>query len=60
MEAKDSESIMPIAIGITKDKNKLCQMPFVVSPSASLRTGLSNHEWPFDRLRANGRKPIFV
>ena len=31
----------------------MCQIPFVVSPSAPLRTGLSNHERPFDRLRAN-------
>jgi len=30
-------------------------MPFVVSPSASLRTGPSNHEWPFDKLRVNGK-----
>ena len=29
-------------------------VPFVVSPSASLRTGLSNHGRPFDKLRANG------
>ena len=28
-------------------------MPFVVSPPVSLRTGLSNHERPFDKLRAN-------
>ncbi|MGB2583444.1 MAG: hypothetical protein WBC89_04730, partial [Dehalococcoidia bacterium] len=34
-------------------------IPFVVSPSAPLRTGPSNHERPFDRLRVNGRKPIF-
>ena len=30
----------------------MCQVPFVVS--------LSNHERPFDKLRANARKPIFV
>lgn len=30
--------------------------PFLVSPAATLRTGLSNHERPFDRLRVNGRK----
>ena len=31
-------------------------MPFVVSPSAPLRTGSSNHERPFDKLRANVEK----
>jgi hypothetical protein len=30
----------------------MCRTPFVVS--------LSNHERPFDRLRANGENPIFV
>ena len=34
-------------------------MPFVVSPSARLRTGLSNHERPFDGLRANGLNLVF-
>jgi len=38
----------------------MCQIPFVVSPSAGLRTGLSNHEQPFDRLRVNGLGAIFV
>ncbi|MCJ7521313.1 MAG: hypothetical protein MUP21_03750 [Dehalococcoidia bacterium] len=46
-------------IGCPTSGNLPSQMPFVVSPSAQLRTGLSNHERPFDRLRANGRKPIF-
>ncbi len=39
-------------------RSHLCISPFVVSPSTTLRTGLSNHERtrasPFDRLRANG------
>ncbi len=34
-------------------------MLFMVSPSAPLRTGLSNQERPFDRLRVNGRIPAF-
>jgi hypothetical protein len=32
----------------------------VVSPSVPLRTGLSNHEQPFDKLRANGLKHVFI
>ncbi len=35
----------------TSDENLICRMPFVVS--------LSNHERPFDRLRANGLNFIF-
>ncbi len=34
--------------------------PFVVSPSTSLRTGLPNHERPFDILRANGAWILLV
>ncbi|MGB2855847.1 MAG: hypothetical protein WBC61_04275, partial [Dehalococcoidia bacterium] len=56
--------IILIAISTTTDENAVFGItqfttPFVVSPSALLRTGLSNHERPFDRLRVNGRKPIF-
>jgi putative hydrolase of the HAD superfamily len=34
------------------------KMPFVVSTSATLSTGLSNHERPLDKLRVSGLKPI--
>ena len=33
---------------------------FVVSPSTTLRTGLSYHERPFDRLRANVERTTLV
>lgn len=37
-----------------KQKHQSTTKPFVVSPAATLRRALSNHEQPFDRLRANG------
>jgi len=38
----------------------MSQMPFVVSPSASLRTGLSNHEPPPAYAGAQGeRKKLY-
>jgi hypothetical protein len=50
LTTKDEDAVF----GITRFKT-----PFVVSLSAPLRTGLSNHERPFDRLRANGLNNIF-
>jgi hypothetical protein len=42
---------MPKTIGTTMNENK---------DAGSFVVSLSNHEQPFDRLRANGSKPIFV
>jgi hypothetical protein len=64
--SKDAEAIYTldnltsVEIASPAARNDMKLIPFVVSPSAPLRTGLSNHERPFDRLRANGLDPIFV
>jgi hypothetical protein len=51
--ASGHREMKALFLGVTQFKT-----PFVVSPSAPLRTGLSNHERPFDRLRANGLNHI--
>ena len=39
----------------------MCQTPFVVSLGRrTADLSASNHERPFDKLRANGENPIFV
>jgi len=56
---------MPIAIATTKDENAVVGTTDIQDSVRGesfgrLRTGLSNHEQPFDKLRANGLESIFV
>jgi hypothetical protein len=50
---------MSLVRDTTKNENRLCHISIVVSPMPFV-VSLSNHERPFDRLRANGRRLIFV
>ncbi len=44
--------------GVPSVRGLDAELPFVVSPSACSGQALSNHERPFDKLRANGRREL--